>query len=116
MVQVPRRRVDPFVAAETTNFRKIANDVAVCTQSSAWIFADRRDRLAQALFAANPMSDPANRRELTVLEGEVPSPYNPPEGCPFVTRCPIKIERCKFGNPSLVQIGNDHRVTCWQVS
>ena len=69
-----------------------------------------------ALFSANPISDPADRRQLTVLEGEVPSPYNPPQGCPFVTRCPIKVDRCEFENPPLVQIGTDHRVACWEVS
>ncbi len=70
----------------------------------------------KALLAANPITDPDQRSTLKVLEGEVPSPYNPPAGCPFVTRCPIKVERCKIENPPLVQIGKNHRVACWEVN
>jgi oligopeptide transport system ATP-binding protein len=69
----------------------------------------------QALLSANPVTDPDQRHELTVLEGEVPSPYDPPAGCPFVTRCPIKVDRCDTENPPLVQIGKNHRVACWEV-
>ena len=69
----------------------------------------------QALLRANPVSDPDDRRELTVLEGEVPSPYNPPPGCPFVTRCPIKEARCETEMPPLVENAEGHRVACWAV-
>jgi oligopeptide transport system ATP-binding protein len=70
----------------------------------------------KALLSANPVTDPDNRHELTVLEGEVPSPYDPPNGCPFVTRCPIKVARCEQENPPLVQIGANQRVACWEVN
>ena len=70
----------------------------------------------QALLRANPISDPDDRRELTVLEGEVPSPYDPPAGCPFVTRCPIKEARCEVEMPPLVERADGHRVACWAVS
>lgn len=69
----------------------------------------------QALLSANPPTDPMKRNELTILEGEVPSPYDPPKGCPFVTRCPIKEDKCEHENPPLVQIGADQRVACWKV-
>ena len=69
----------------------------------------------QALLSANPITDPARRSELKVLHGEVPSPYAPPVGCPFVTRCPIKEDRCAVENPPLVQIGPSQRVACWKV-
>jgi len=69
----------------------------------------------QALLAANPIADPRQRRELTVLEGDVPSPYNPPAGCPFVTRCPIKETRCETEMPPLVSHGDRHQVACWAV-
>lgn len=69
----------------------------------------------QALLAANPIADPRQRRELTVLEGDVPSPYNPPAGCPFVTRCPIKEARCETEMPPLVSHGDRHQVACWAV-
>lgn len=69
----------------------------------------------QALLKANPISDPDHRQELTVLSGEVPSPYNPPTGCPFVTRCPIKEPRCETESPPLTHKLDNHRVACWAV-
>lgn len=69
----------------------------------------------QALLGANPIADPDRRQTLAVLEGDVPSPYNPPPGCPFVTRCPLKQERCEQEMPPLVAHGPDHRVACWAV-
>ncbi|MEZ6121035.1 MAG: ATP-binding cassette domain-containing protein [Pirellulaceae bacterium] len=70
----------------------------------------------QALLGANPVNNPDERHELTVLDGEVPSPYDPPLGCPFVTRCPIKTDRCESENPPLVQINDQQKVACWEVS
>lgn len=70
----------------------------------------------QALLGANPVNDPDERHELTVLDGEVPSPYDPPLGCPFVTRCPIKTAKCESENPPLVQINDQQKVACWEVS
>ncbi|MCA9198553.1 MAG: ABC transporter ATP-binding protein [Planctomycetales bacterium] len=70
----------------------------------------------QALLGANPVNDPDERHELTVLDGEVPSPYDPPLGCPFVTRCPIKTTKCESENPPLVQINDQQKVACWEVS
>ena len=80
------------------------------------IGADAKHPYTQALVASNPISDPANRRELTVLEGDVPSPFNPPTGCPFVSRCPIKQPKCETEMPPLVNIDDTHRVACWEVS
>jgi len=67
------------------------------------------------LLGANPVSDPEKRHELTVLEGEVPSPYNPPMGCPFVTRCPLVTDQCRTEMPPLVELAEGHRVACWEV-
>ena len=69
----------------------------------------------QALLGANPIVDPDLRHELTVLEGDVPSPYDPPMGCPFVSRCPVKQDRCEREMPPLVAYGPQHRVACWAV-
>lgn len=69
----------------------------------------------QALLGANPVADPDQRRALTVIEGDVPSPYDPPPGCPFVTRCPLVEARCHEQMPPLVDHGPDHRVACWAV-
>lgn len=80
------------------------------------IHAQAQHPYTRALLSANPVTDPDDRHEIQVLEGEVPSPYDPPAGCPFVTRCPIKVARCETENPPLVQIGDNHRVACWEVA
>ncbi len=75
-----------------------------------------RHPYTQALLGANPASDPTQRHELTVLEGEVPSPYNPPRGCPFVTRCPLVEPRCSQEMPPLLENAPGQRVACWAVN
>lgn len=70
----------------------------------------------RALLEANPVADPDQRHELTVLEGDVPSPYDPPPGCPFVTRCPLSEDRCWQEMPPLVTAAEGHRIACWAVS
>src|SRR5256714_12187923 len=67
----------------------------------------------QALMAAAPIPDPHVARERIVLQGDVPSPINPPSGCAFHTRCPFAIERCKIETPQLVEVGGVHRVACF---
>lgn len=67
----------------------------------------------KALLQANPVNDPDERRELTVLEGDVPNPFNPPKGCPFVARCPIAEDRCADERPPLVRGASGHAVACW---
>ncbi len=79
------------------------------------IATDARHPYTQALVASNPVSDPDERRELTVLDGDVPSPFSPPPGCPFVSRCPVKQPRCEAEMPPLVNVDDDHRVACWEV-
>ena len=67
----------------------------------------------QALLKSNPINDPDERRELYILEGEVPSPRNPPAGCPFVTRCSIAEDRCRTERPSLEVLSDGHESACW---
>lgn len=67
-----------------------------------------------ALLSAIPISDPdiAKRKQRIILEGEIPSPINPPTGCPFSTRCAKATERCKREVPQPVQVGN-RLVSCF---
>ena len=65
----------------------------------------------RALLSAVPQVYAENRRERITLEGDVPSPANPPVGCRFHTRCPNATERCKTDIP-LRDMGNDHFVAC----
>ena len=66
----------------------------------------------QALLSAVPVPDPdvEHERERIVLEGEVPSPVNPPSGCRFRTRCPYVTEACGREEPVWRDVGNDHWV------
>jgi oligopeptide transport system ATP-binding protein len=66
----------------------------------------------QALLSAVPVPDPdvEQERERIVLEGDVPSPVNPPSGCRFRTRCPYATEACGHENPVWRDVGNDHWV------
>jgi oligopeptide transport system ATP-binding protein len=66
----------------------------------------------QALMAAAPIPDPHVTRERIVLQGDVPSPINPPSGCAFHTRCPFAFERCKVETPPLKPAADGRRVAC----
>ena len=80
------------------------------------IHADAKHPYTQALLKSNPINDPADRSELYILEGEVPSPRNPPTGCPFVTRCEIAEDRCSTDPPMLTRMQDEHSVACWAVT
>ena len=69
----------------------------------------------QALLSAAPQVYAENRRERITLEGDVPSPANPPVGCRFHTRCPYATEQCKT-EVALQDIGEEHFVACHRVN
>jgi oligopeptide transport system ATP-binding protein len=66
----------------------------------------------QALLSAVPVPDPDIRRKRIILEGDVPSPLNPPSGCSFHTRCPSKKDVCSRERPELTEVGHAHFVAC----
>jgi oligopeptide/dipeptide ABC transporter ATP-binding protein len=66
----------------------------------------------QALMTAAPIADPHVRRERIVLQGDVPSPINPPPGCAFHTRCPHAFKRCKAETPLLKAAADGRQVAC----
>jgi oligopeptide/dipeptide ABC transporter ATP-binding protein len=68
----------------------------------------------KALLAAAPIADPkaARARQRTVLQGELPSPIDPPAGCPFHSRCPIAQDRCKLERPVLRPVAGGTLAAC----
>ena len=67
---------------------------------------------SQALMAAAPIADPHVKRERLVLQGDVPSPIDPPSGCTFHTRCPFVFDRCKVERPPLKPAADGRQVAC----
>ncbi len=76
------------------------------------LFSHPSHPYTQALLSAIPYPDPEVQMERTVLEGEVPSPVNPPSGCRFHTRCARVTERCRAEEPEKREIEPDHLVAC----
>ena len=76
------------------------------------MFANPLHPYSQALIDAAPVPDPRVRRERLVIEGDVPSPINPPSGCRFHTRCPFAIARCREEEPALREVVAGRMVAC----
>ena len=84
------------------------------TASASDIYRAPKHPYTRALMSAIPVPDPKTRRERIILPGDVPSPINPPPGCPFHPRCPEAMPVCATQAPATVDVGGDdrHMVTC----
>jgi oligopeptide transport system ATP-binding protein len=82
------------------------------------IYADPLMPYTKALISAVPVPDPEieAKRERIILQGDVPSPINPPAGCHFHTRCPFAIDECGSIVPQLVEIKPAHRAACIRIN
>ena len=82
--------------------------------SAADIYTQPAHPYTQALLSAIPQPDPKRKSQRIVLEGDVPSPLNPPPGCPFHTRCPQAVKQCAVDKPALEPLtpGSSHRAAC----
>jgi oligopeptide/dipeptide ABC transporter ATP-binding protein len=77
------------------------------------LFANPRHPYTQALLASVPVADPKVKRLEPLVEGDVPSPVNPPSGCAFHTRCRHVMDRCRVETPVLRDIKAGHQMACF---
>jgi oligopeptide transport system ATP-binding protein len=110
-----------FISHDLSMVRHIADRVAVLYLGRVMELADGEDLYThpkhpytQALLSAVPVPDPVveGQRQRVILEGDIPSPANPPSGCPFNTRCPIAEERCSAEVPEWRELRPRHWVAC----
>lgn len=77
------------------------------------IFENTLHPYTQLLFKSIPVPNPRRKMEYSVNDGEIPSLLNPPKGCPFVTRCPERMDICEREKPRLKEVDRDHKVACF---
>lgn len=76
------------------------------------IFKNPQHPYTKALFSSVPIPDPEVKMQRLILQGDIPSPSNPPSGCKFHTRCPNCMDICRVKEPPLVYVSENHFVVC----
>lgn len=110
-----------FISHDLSMIRHIAQRVAVMylgrimeLANHKSLYENPRHPYTQALLSAVPSPDPVREetRQRVILEGDVPSPADPPPGCPFHTRCPIAVEHCSQEIPVWREVSDAHWISC----
>lgn len=113
-----------FIAHDLSVVNHISSRIGVMYLGHMVEMADSDDLIfhsmhpyTRSLISAVPIADPktarANKR--IILQGDVPSPVNPPSGCPFRTRCPYADERCAAEKPEFKEVASGHYAACWHL-
>ncbi|MEK8127100.1 oligopeptide/dipeptide ABC transporter ATP-binding protein [Paenibacillus filicis] len=118
-LQEQRRLTYLFISHDLSVVEHLCSTVGVLYLGSLVEVAGRDELFAhplhpytRALLSAVPIADPTVRREKMILQGDLPSPLNPPQGCKFHTRCPLAQEACRQERPVLRDVGSGHLVAC----
>jgi peptide/nickel transport system ATP-binding protein len=119
-IQREKRTTLLFISHDLSVVRYLADRVVVMYLGQIMeqgntedIFSPPYHPYTEALLSAVPIADTSIEKKHIVLEGELPSPMNPPSGCPFQTRCPRKIGAiCETEMPPVRDLGNGHKILC----
>lgn len=108
-----------FIAHDLGVVRHISDRVGVMylghiveLADSEKLYDDPKHPYTQALLSAVPIPDVDHQKDRVILQGDVPSPSNPPAGCPFHTRCPAAMDHCGSVKPVLKEVAEGHYAAC----